>query len=290
MKPASFSYSAPASVEEALSLLAEHGSEAKLLAGGQSLVPLLSFRLARPAHLIDLNGLGELSSISTNGVLTLGSMTRMTAVEESGDVSSSHPILPMAMAHVGHRAIRNRGTVGGSLAHNDPSAELPALMLALNAEVTARSSSDERVISASDLLGDRFFETALEPDEMLTEIRIPASGDSSGSGFHEFSRRHGDFAVAGVGAVVTMEGSTIQSAALAAFGGTHPIRLSAAEAALEGANADEAAYAAAGTAAAGEFPTTSDIHGSAEYRQHLVGVLTARALADAVNNAGGGNG
>lgn len=288
MKPAVFSYSAPESIEEAVGLLAEHGSEAKVLAGGQSLVPLLNFRLARPARIIDINGIDDLSYISSNGSLRIGALARLTEVEESGGAAAGHPIIKRAVSHIGHRAIRNRGTIGGSLAHNDPAAETPALLLALDAEVTARSSGGERTVSARDLIGELFFETSLADDELLTEIRIPAMAASSGWGFQELSRRHGDFALAGVAAVITMDGSTIRSAALGAFGGAHAARLPGAEDALAGAEAGENAFTAAGARAAAEFPTTSDVHGSAEYRSHLVGVLTRRALAEAADNAGGG--
>ena len=290
MKPAVFAYSAPESVGEALDVLAEHGSEAKVLAGGQSLVPMLNFRLARPAHLIDVNGIDSLSYISANGSLRIGSMTRLTAVGESAEVAASQPVIPRAISYIGHRAIRNRGTIGGSLAHNDPAAELPALLMALDAEVTAQSNDGERVVSMQDLIEDRLFDTTLGDTEMLTEIRVPAAGASSGFGFQEFARRHGDFALAGVAAVISTDGSTITGAALGAFGGTHATRLPTAEAALIGADAGDAAFAAAGAGAAGDFPTTSDVHGSGEYRSHLIKVLTVRALTEAVGNAGGGNG
>ena len=289
MKPAVFAYSAPESVGEALDVLAEHGSEAKVLAGGQSLVPMLNFRLARPAHLIDVNGIDSLSYISNNGSLRIGAMTRLTDVGESDDVASAHPVIPEAVSYIGHRAIRNRGTIGGSLAHNDPAAELPAVLMALDAEVTARSTGGERVISMQDLIEDRLFDTTLGDTELLTEIRIPAAA-SSGFGFQEFARRHGDFALAGVAAVISTDGSTITHAALGAFGGTHATRLPTAEAALVGADAGDAAFAAAGAGAAADFPTTSDVHGSGEYRSHLINVLTVRALTEAAGNAGGGNG
>lgn len=289
MKPAVFAYSAPESVGEALDVLAEHGSEAKVLAGGQSLVPMLNFRLARPAHLIDVNGIDSLSYISANGSLRIGAMTRLTDVGESADVASAHPVIPEAVSYIGHRAIRNRGTIGGSLAHNDPAAELPAVLMALDAEVTARSTGGERVIGMQDLIEDRLFDTTLGDTELLTEIRIPAA-ESSGFGFHEFARRHGDFALAGVAVVISTDGSTITHAALGAFGGTHATRLPTAEAALVGADAGDAAFAAAGAGAAADFPTTSDVHGSGEYRSHLINVLTVRALAEAAGNAGGGNG
>lgn len=290
MKPAVFNYSAPETIGEALDLLAEHGSEAKILAGGQSLVPMLNFRLARPAHLVDINGIDSLSYVSANGALRIGAMTRLTDLGESGDVGEAQPIIPKAVSYIGHRAIRNRGTVGGSLAHNDPAAELPALLMALDAEVTARSVDGERVVGMQDLIEDRLFETTLGDTELLSEIRIPAAAPSSGFGFQEFARRHGDFALAGVAAVVSTDGSTITGAALGAFGGTHAARLPSAEAALVGEEAGDAAFAAAGAAAAADFPTTSDVHGSGEYRSHLAKVLTMRALAEAAGNAGGGNG
>ena len=173
MKPAVFGYSAPESIEGTLDLLAEHGPEAKILAGGQSLVPMLNFRLARPAHLIDINGVDSLAGISANGTLTIGSMTRLTALGESDEVAASHPIIPMAVSQIGHRAIRNRGTIGGSLAHNDPAAELPAVLMALDAEVTARSADGERTLGMQDLIEDRLFETTLDDTELLTEISDP---------------------------------------------------------------------------------------------------------------------
>ena len=290
MKPAVFGYSAPESLAEALDVLAEHGSEAKVLAGGQSLVPMLNFRLARPAHLIDINGIDSLAYVSANGSLRIGAMTRLTAVGESADVAAAQPVIPKAVSCIGHRAIRNRGTIGGSLAHNDPAAELPALLMALDAEVTARSAGGERAVGMQDLIEDRLFDTTLGDTELLTEIRIPAAAASSGFGFQEFARRHGDFALAGVAAVISTDGSTITHAALGAFGGTHATRLATAEAALVGAEASEAAFAAAGSGAAADFPTTSDVHGSAEYRSHLINVLTVRALTEASGNTGGGNG
>ena len=290
MKPAVFNYSSPESLNEALDLLAEHGSEAKILAGGQSLVPMLNFRLARPAHLIDVNGVDSLSYVSSNGSLRIGAMTRLTSVGDSTDVAAAQPVIPKAVACIGHRAIRNRGTIGGSLAHNDPAAELPALLMALDAEVTARSADGERVIGMQDLIEERLFETTLDDTELLTEIRIPASAPSSGFGFQEFARRHGDFALAGVAAVISTDGSTITNAALSAFGGSFATRLPTAEAALIGAQAGTAAFTAAGAGAAADFPTTSDVHGSSEYRSHLINVLTVRALTEAAGNAGGSNG
>ncbi len=290
MKPAVFRYSEPESIGEALDLLAEHGSEAKILAGGQSLVPMMNFRLARPAHLVDINGLDSLSHISANGSIRIGAMTRLTTIGESNEIGEAHPIIPRAVSYIGHRAIRNRGTIGGSLVHNDPAAELPALLLALGAEVTARSARGERVMTLQSLLEDRFFETTLGHDELLTEVLIPAASSLSGFGFQEFARRHGDFALAGVAAVLSMDGSTVQEAAVAAFGGVHATRLPTAEAAITGMEANDAAITAAGASAMADFPTTSDVHGTGEYRSHLIKVLTERALAEAAGNAGGENG
>ena len=181
MKPAVFDYSAPESIAEALDLLAEHGSGAKVLAGGQSLVPMLNFRLARPAHLIDINGVDSLSYISANGALRIGSMTRLTALGESGDVAGAHPIIPAAVAQIGHRAIRNRGTIGGSVAHNDPAAELPAVLMALDAEVTARSADGERVIGMQG--PDRGSPVRDDPGRHRTADRDPDPGGSGGEHF-----------------------------------------------------------------------------------------------------------
>lgn len=228
MKPAVFNYSAPESIAEVLDLLAEHGSESKILVGGQSLVSMLNFRLARPAHLIDINGIDSLSYISANGSLRIGAMTRLTEVGELEDVAAVHPVIPRAVSHIGHRAIRNRGTIGGSLAHNDPAAELPALLMALDAEVTARSVDGDRVLGIGDLIEDRLFDTTLDDKELLAEIRIPAAEASGGFGFQEFARRHDDFALAGVAVVISMDGSIVMGASLAAFGGTHATRIPAA--------------------------------------------------------------
>ena len=290
MKPAVFDYSAPESVAEVLDLLDEHSAEGKILAGGQSLVPMLNFRLARPTHLIDINGVGSLSYITANGSLRLGAMTRLTTIGESAEVAAAHAVIPKAVSYIGHRAIRNRGAIGGSLVHNDPAAELPALLMALDAQVTALSVGGERTIGINDLIEDRFFDTTLGDNELLSEIQIPAAAPGSGYGFQEFARRHGDFALAGVTAVISTDGSGMNSAALSAFGGAYATRLKEAEAILVGEEPEARVFAAAAAAAAAEFPTTSDIHGSADYRRQLIKVLTGRALEEAANNAGGGNG
>ena len=280
MKPAAFEYHAPESVDDAVGLLSSH-EDAKVLAGGQSLVPMMSFRLARPACIVDINGISDLDYIRSNaGDLQIGAIARQTALEDSSEVAAHAPLLVTATGYVGHRAIRNRGTLAGSLAHNDPASEYPAVLMALGASVTAVSSGGSRVLSVEDLVSGHFLSTALGPDELITEIAVPAH--SGGHGFAEFARRNGDFAVAGAAAMVTMNGNAVASASITAFGGTHPARLDEAEAALVGSDGGSAAVAEAAARAASQFPSTDDIHGSADYRRNLIDVLTRRALQQAV--------
>src|SRR5881628_249850 len=203
MKPAAFDYFTPVTVDEAVALLAEHGGEAKPLAGGQSLIPAMNFRLARPAALVDLNRIPELSYVRAEpdgGALVIGAMTRQRALERSDVVRRAAPLMAEAMPYVAHPQIRNRGTVGGSVAHADPAAELPAVTLALEARFRARSRSGERTIPAAEFFKG-LLETALEPDELLVEIAIPHSPARSGYAFAEVARRHGDYALVGVAAV-----------------------------------------------------------------------------------------
>ena len=283
MKPAAFEYHAPESVDDATGLLSSH-EDSKVLAGGQSLVPMMSFRLARPACIVDINGISDLDYIRCDGgVLQIGATARQTAVEESSEIAGCVPLLVTATGHVGHRAIRNRGTLAGSLAHNDPASEYPAVLMALGASVTAVSSGGSRVLSVEDLVGGHFLSTALAPDELITAISVPAQ--SGGHGFAEFARRHGDFAVAGAAAVVDMNGNGVASASITAFGGTTPARLDEAEAALVGSDGGSAARAEAAARAAAQFPSTDDIHGRADYRRALIDVLTRRALQQAVAHA-----
>ena len=283
MKPAAFEYHAPESVDDAAGLLSSH-EDAKVLAGGQSLVPMMSFRLARPACIVDINGICDLDYIRCNGGdLQIGATARQTAVEESSEVATHAPLLVAATGYVGHRAIRNRGTLAGSLAHNDPASEYPAVLMALGASVTAVSSGGSRVLSVEDLVRGHFLSTALGPDELITEISVPAQ--SGGYGFAEFSRRHGDFAIAGAAVVVSMNGDSVESASITAFGGTQPARLDEAEAVLAGTDGGAAAVAEAAARAAAQFPTTDDIHGSADYRRNLIDVLTRRGLQQAIAHA-----
>src|ERR1700719_1255220 len=203
MKPAPFKYVAASSLDHALSLKAEHGDEARFLAGGQSLIPAMNFRLARPAVLIDINGLGELSGVSRSrgAEIRVGALTRYRALERNGDFLKTCPLFADALPHIAHPQIRNRGTIGGNLSHADPASELPAVATAMQARMKIRSKQGERELAASDFFVD-LLTTCLEPEEMLVEIAFPASPRRSGSCFMEVARRRGDFALAGVAAIV----------------------------------------------------------------------------------------
>lgn len=280
MKPPPFDYHRAGSVDEAVALLAQHGDDAKILAGGQSLVPLLSLRLARPSRLIDINRVGELAHIANGSGLTIGATVRQRAVERSSSVRAASPLLAAAVAHIGHSAIRNRGTVGGSIAHADPAAELPAVLLALDGEIEARSARGVRTIPAATFF-EGFLSTALQPDELLTAVRIPER--RGGWSFHEFSRRSGDFAIVGVAATIELgPDGRIREARLALSGVDHtPRRANDAEALLAGAQGSDELWRSAAQAAASPLDPPSDIHGSAAYRKHLAAALSERALRDA---------
>ncbi len=286
MKPAVFDYHRPASVGDAIALLARHGSEAKLLAGGQSLVPLLNFRVLRPAVLIDINRLGELDFVVDQaGGLRIGALTRHHTLETSARVGERFPVLGAAMAHVAHLAIRNRGTIGGSLAHADPAAELPMLAVLLDAEIRTCAVAGARRHAATDFFRGPLT-TALAEDELVSEIVFPPLPPRTGWGFAEFALRDGDFAVAAVAATVTLMDGKIGEARLAAMGvGETPLRLRAVEAALVGQRfAPDLAEAAALQARAAVQPG-GDLRASADYRRHLVGTLTEQALTAAGGRA-----
>lgn len=289
MKPASFKYLAPNSVEKALAHLAEYGDEAKVLAGGQSLVPTMNFRLAQPAVLIDLNRIEELFYIETedSAGLRIGAMTRQQEVERSKLIFEKAPLIHETMPHIAHPQIRNRGTVGGSLAHADPAAELPAVMLALDAQFLLRSQKGERKIAATEFFIDLFF-TALEPEELLVEITLPALPKRTGWAFREIARRHGDFALVGVAAVVTLDQtSQCKHARIILMSvGNGPIAAVQAQQALIGQKPTvEAILAAAETAAEKDIDPPGDMHASADYRRHLAKVLTEQALTEAFKRA-----
>lgn len=288
MKPSNFHYHAARSTDEAIELLARYGEDARVLAGGQSLVPLMNMRLARPEVLVDINPVAELAYVKAwDGGLAIGAMTRDADLEQDATAAQRLPLLVEAAHYVGHPAIRNRSTVGGSIAHADPAAELPAIMLALDAEFVVRGSAGSRTINAADFfLG--YLQTTIEPGELLVELRVPGLPARSGSCFIEYSRREGDYALAGVGAVVTLAADdTIASARLGLCSvGATALRPQAAEQLLQGRPPDAEAWAAAAEAvrnAISEPP--ADIHGSADYRRHLAGVLTRRALATAAARA-----
>jgi len=288
VKPAPFEHMAPADVTEALALLRDRAPDARLLAGGQSLMPMLNYRLARPALLIDLNGIAELAYIRHQGeTLAIGAMTRERDIETSELVRGAAPLLHEATIRIGHLAIRNRGTIGGSLANADPAAEYPAVALALDCEMAIRSVRGERLVAAAD-----FFQgplaTAIEPDELLVEIIVPKAPPGSGAAFAEIARRRGDFALAGVAAQVTFAGGSLTGARLAACGvGPGPVRLAAAEQVLLRDGAGLAAVKAAARAAMDEIDPATDIHASAEYRRRLAGIMVLRAVTAALERAGG---
>jgi carbon-monoxide dehydrogenase medium subunit len=288
MKPAPFEYHRPDSVEEALSLLAQHGYDAKLLAGGQSLVPAMNFRMAVPAVLIDLNRIAGLDGITeVDGGLRIGAMVRQRAAERDLLVAARAALIAETLPYVAHAQIRNRGTMGGSIAHADPAAEIPAVMLALDARFRLRGPNGERLVTAGEFFTG-LFGTALEPDEMLTEIEVPAAGPRSGWAFDEVSRRHGDYALAGIAATVQVdEDGRCSSARIALLSvGEGPVLAAEAAAALVGQAPDEAAIRAAAEAASQrDVDPPGDIHASPEYRRQLVKVLVQRVLPRAFERA-----
>jgi carbon-monoxide dehydrogenase medium subunit len=284
MKPPLFDYRSPSSLDEALALRAEYSDDSAVLAGGQSLVPMLNLRLARPEVLIDLGGVAEVAGISErNGGVSLGAMTRQRHAERSELIRERAPLVQQALAHVGHPTIRNRGTVGGSLAHADPAAELPAVCIALDAQLVARSATAERTIAAEDFYVG-FMSTSLSPDELLVEVRIPAPADTSGTAFLELARRHGDFALVGVAATIALDDESVITDARLVFTGVglQPVRAREAEASLRGRPAGADAFAAAADLAAGELQPRTDAHASGDYRRRVAGVLARRALEEAM--------
>jgi len=285
MKPPAFEYLAPRSLDDAVALRAEHAADSVVLAGGQSLVPLLNLRMAFPGTVIDLGGVDELAGIREyDGGVAFGAMTRQRTVERSPLVGDRLPLVVKALGHVGHPAIRNRGTLGGSIAHADPAAELPAVALALDAQMVARSSRGERTIAARDFFAG-FLTTALQPDEILVEVRLPGLGAGHGSACVELARRHGDFAIAGATAVVALDSAgRIADARLAFIGvGGTPVRATAAEAILRGATPGDAVFAEAAERAKDELDPGSDAHATAAYRRRIAGVLAQRALKEATS-------
>ena len=286
MKLPDFSYEAPATVAEAIALLAEYQDEASLLAGGQSLIPLLALRLTHPAVLVDINGLDELSGVSvTDGQVTIGALTREYVAEESETVAETLPLLASALPLIGHEAIRSRGTVGGSLAHADPAAELPAVARALDAELVVRSQSGERVIPAAEWF-EGYLTTARRPDEILVEVRFPVAEPGTGVAFQEIARRHGDFAMVGLATSLTLTDGTISDARLAFSGVADiPVRAAEAESLLVGQQPTGELFAEAARRAAAPLDPPADLHGSSDYRKKVAATLVRRGLRAAVDNA-----
>ena len=283
MKPAKFEYHTPASVDEALAIMGRYDGEARVLAGGQSLVPLMNFRLATPRAIVDLNRIAELAYVGEDGeIVRIGSMTRQRRLEFEPRIAAKLPLLREALRWVGHLPTRSRGTIGGSIAHADPSAEIPMVLQALEGEIVARGSQGERRIAAQNLF-HAALTTSLAPLEIITEVRLPAMPAQAGYAVEEFARRKGDFAIAAVAVTLVRDGERCTKARLATAGvGPIPIRLRDAEAVLEQKGLSEDAITEAADKAAAEVDPVSDLNGSAEYRRHLTGVLTSRAVAKAI--------
>jgi carbon-monoxide dehydrogenase medium subunit len=289
MKPAPFQYFAPVDMDEALSLLAEYGQEAKLLAGGQSLIPTMNFRLSQPAVIIDLNRISELNYIRENksGGLCIGAMTRQRQLERSDAVARKAPLVYETMPFIAHPQIRNRGTVGGSLAHADPAAEFPAVFSALNARFRLRSQNGERRVSVDDFFTG-MFSTALEADEMLVEIETPPLPPRSGCAFREVARRHGDYAIVGIATAVTLDKKDRCQEAKIVFlsVGEGPVQARQAAGILKNETPTaEIIRAAAEAAALQDIDPGDDLHASAAYRRHLANTLTTQALTLAFERA-----
>ena len=286
MKLPPFDYEAPETVSEAVELLAEQGDEASVLAGGQSLIPLLALRLARPALLIDINGVAELSGVSAgDGWMAIGAMTREYVAEESETVADTVPLLAAALPFIGHEAIRSRGTIGGSLAHADPAAELPAVARALDAEFVVRGPSGERVIPAAEWF-EGYLMTSRRPDELLVEVRFPTTGSDTGVSFQEVARRHGDFAIVGLAASLTLSDGAISDARLAFAGLSDvPVRADAAEDLLVGERPSTELFDEAARRATADVDPPGDLHGSSDYRKTVAAVLVRRGLRAAAEHA-----
>ena len=290
MKPARFDYYAPASLDEALSLLARYGDDAKVLAGGQSLMPLMAMRLARPPVVVDINGISSLGHITSTegGGVNFGALTRQRAVELSDVVAERLPMLSAMVPHIGHFQIRNRGTVGGSIAHADPSAEWPAFAVASDAQIVLSSNSGSREIDAGDFF-ITYFTTAVETGEMVTEVRLPGSGPGWGWGFEEVCRRHGDFAMTGAFTRVHLSGNGVcDDSRIVIFGvGGTPIRVESAEEVLKGSDGSIESLQRVAASVSDALEPDSDIHASALYRKEVSGVMARRALVSAFRRARG---
>jgi aerobic carbon-monoxide dehydrogenase medium subunit len=287
MYPATFEYHRPGSVDEAVRLLSTHKDDAKVLAGGHSLVPLMKLRLSSPKHVIDLGKISGLSGIREDGgAIVIGAMTTYYAIESNASLKTKCPILPEAAAQIGDPQVRNWGTIGGSIAHADPAADLPAVVVALGGEIKATGPKGARTIKVDDFFKD-VMTTALGPDEVLTEIRLTAPVAGSGMAYLKHPHPASRFAVVGVAAIVTVSGGKCQQASVAITGvGPKASRAKGVEAALQGKTLDAASIAAAAEKAADGIQMSADLQGSVEYKQHLTRVYTRRALEAAAGRAG----
>lgn len=284
MKPPKFDYFAPDSIDDALALMAEHGEDTRFLAGGQSLVPMLNFRLAAPSTLIDLNGIATLRHVhlDDDGRLRLGAMTTTRQIETDPVIGAANPLLQAAASEIAHVQIRNRGTIGGCLAHADPAAELPGIVLVCDGEIRLQGPAGKRSVAAGGFF-DGVFSTAIAEGEMMTEIVFPAWPDGRRWAFREISRRKGDFAMIGIAAWFDVGGDgAISGARLVAIGaGDTPLRLVSAENVLIGKTPNPALFSEAVKAGVSDLRPGDDIHASAEYRREAGGVLIERVLAEA---------
>jgi len=289
VKPAPFGYHRPATIAEAVALLDALQDDVKVLAGGQSLVPLMNFRLSVPAELVDINGIAELTGHDVTGdVLRLGALTRHHELERSATVRGAAPLLALAAPYIGHPQIRSMGTLGGSLSHADPAAELPGIMLALDARMVAASARGERIVPAAEFFVSHFT-TALEPDELLTAVEVPVAAERTGHAFLEVAARYGDFALVGAGAAVTVDddGAITEARIGCTSVAPTPVRAAAAEELLRGATPDADVLAEVERVVAGALEPTPELKASAAYKRRTAGVLVARAVRQAWREAGG---
>jgi carbon-monoxide dehydrogenase medium subunit len=287
VKSAPFEYHAPETEEEALSLMTEFGEEAKVIAGGQSLVPLMALRLVRVGHLIDINRVTSLTGIDGGEGVMLGAMSRHRSVERSPLVAEQAPLVAESMGFIGHMAIRSRGTVGGSLAHADPAAEWPALLMALDGSVVARSVRGRREVGAAELFTG-FLSTSLEPDELVTSVRLPPWDPDAGWSVQEFARRYGDFALAGAVTVLRVVGGKVTDARVALLGLASTVtRAASAEKMVLGESPSAGLWTEAAERAVADLDPPSDLHGSGAYRRHLAKTLVRRSFEQAAARAEG---
>ena len=285
MKPAPFEYVAATDASEAVRLLAEHGDEALILAGGQSLVPMMNMRLARPSVLVDINNCDDLTFMKVNGGFAIGAGTRQKDVLKSAESRAAVPLLIKALGFVGHQQTRNRGTIGGSIAHGDPSAEIPLVAVTLDAAITLRSSDGERQMAASEFYTGPM-STERKADECLTAVQFPLA-PSAGSSFHEVSERHGDFAVVSAAVQIELDGDGKCISAAVGIGGAHPhpVKASKSEGILMGGVPCATAIAKAAEVVTAGIEAMDDVHATAQYRLRVARVLAARAISDAVAEA-----